>query len=220
MPHLSDVRRSDQSFTEEFIRSKQEEQADAKPPLDDIPSQGDAPRRSSTSPQDTDPAPHDPGVPPPQLSANSAVAPATPAAGSPRNASTSPSIAATRTNEKEAAKGVLDDRDEENESPSRRNRPSEADEAAALALQAIFVAQQSKEGKQRTQSPLQMLTAEVEKEKEHEEEERAAAAAAATAATTDTKVEDGEPLPRPYDVSFDSVAGTRLHRFLFSSIRF
>ena len=103
-----------------------------------------------------------------------------------------------RSESKEAANKLTDvanaAKEEENVSPSRR-KPSEADEAAALALQAfLFVAQPAHN---QSQSPLQILTAEVEKEKEQEEER----------AATDTPI-DGEALPRAFEVQFDSVTGT------------
>jgi hypothetical protein len=93
-------------------------------------------------------------------------------------------------------------KDDDNLSPSRR-KPSEADEAAALALQAIFVAPRDVS---RTHSPLQMLTAEVEKEKEQEED----------LGLADATIGDGDALPRAFEISFDTVAG--MMSLLFSGM--
>ena len=206
MPHLADVRRSDQSVQEESIRIKQDELPDAMTAPFESTSVGDVPRRSSHSPEDTAPAPQD-GTPD-GLERNGATPQATMARlqSDPdlAEAAMPIKIITTLAEEEKAAAKASDKapadgdgpKDDENVSPSRRSiKPSEADEAAALALQAIFVAPPDIS---RTHSPLQILTAEVEKEKE-EEEERAA---------TDTPLADGETLPRAFEVCFDSVAGT------------
>lgn len=212
MPHLVDVRRSDQSVQDESVRIKAEDQLEAKNAAADALSTADAPRRSSAAPQDSAPAPQEPAPAAPAVESAPATAsaPAPPAApDAPADAAPPIKIVTTPAEDPADAKEAADasvaagdaTKEEENVSPSRR-KPSEADEAAALALQAfLFVAQPDTA---RNQSPLQILTAEVEKEKEQEEER----------AGTDAPI-DGEALPRAFEVQFDSVTGAlpanRLH---------